>query len=117
VQRLVARDRTVPALEQPADRVLSEEPENSGQAKVEFAVPGATDTCDPAPVVECVPPSGSFLPLGNTRVLCVARDAAGNTNLVSFQVRVVPRKIVVDNLADSGPGTLRDALQDANTAP
>jgi hypothetical protein len=48
----------------------------------------ATDACDPAPVLECSPPSGSFFPLGITRVTCSATDASGNRSEGEFELRV-----------------------------
>ena len=38
----------------------------------------AADNLDPAPQVECSPPSGSMFPLGTTTVTCGSVDAAGN---------------------------------------
>jgi hypothetical protein len=50
----------------------------------------ATDAVDPSPTVACSRPSGDTFPLGNTTVLCTAKDAANNTSLAaSFVVRVV----------------------------
>ncbi|MED3576119.1 HYR domain-containing protein [Cytobacillus praedii] len=37
----------------------------------------------------CTPPSGSFFPPGNTAVTCTAVDACGNTDICSFNVRVI----------------------------
>jgi hypothetical protein len=68
--------------------------------------------------VVCVPPSGFLFPLGFTTVTCTATDDSGNTNACSFSVRVIPyRLIVVTSPADAGPGSLRQALLDANDAP
>jgi hypothetical protein len=39
---------------------------------------------DPAPVVGCLPASGSTIPLGPTTVTCTATDAAGNQASASF---------------------------------
>ncbi|MFM1769925.1 MAG: hypothetical protein RJA22_2454 [Verrucomicrobiota bacterium] len=61
-----------------------------GTTVVTYAVPGATDTCAPAPTVACVPPSGSSFPAGATVVMCTATDAAGNTNACTFTVTVTP---------------------------
>jgi hypothetical protein len=36
----------------------------------------------------CVPPSGSFFPMGTTMVVCTVRDALGNTAMCSFPVTV-----------------------------
>jgi len=48
----------------------------------------ASDDRDPAPVVVCVPPSGSFFPRGTTLVDCTATDAAGNQSTCHFPVSV-----------------------------
>jgi hypothetical protein len=48
----------------------------------------ASDDVDLAPVVECVPPSGSFFPRGTTLVTCTATDACGNQSASQFQVTV-----------------------------
>jgi hypothetical protein len=110
-------DIVPPSLTCPANAFVVEDPPGSGSAAFAFPSPVATDNCDPNPVVVCLPPSGAALPVGDTTVVCVATDASGNTNACSFQVRVVPRVIVASSLADSGPGSLRQALLDANAAP
>jgi hypothetical protein len=51
----------------------------------------AVDSCDPAPRVTCVPPSGSLFPLGQSAVICTAADAGGNRSKCSFTVNVVDR--------------------------
>ena len=48
----------------------------------------ATDDLDATPVVVCVPPSGSFFPLGTTLVQCTATDASGNQDTCQFPVTV-----------------------------
>ncbi|MSU36882.1 MAG: HYR domain-containing protein [Pedosphaera sp.] len=57
------------------------------EATVNFAA-AATDNCDPAVVVTCVPPSGSFFPVGETTVTCAAADKCGNVGQCTFTVRV-----------------------------
>jgi len=53
----------------------------------------ASDACDPAPSVACVPPSGSFFPRGTTTVTCTATDAAGNQSTCTFPFTVqLPRR-------------------------
>lgn len=56
---------------------------------VSFSLPTATDNSG---VVEihCTPTSGATLPIGTTRVTCVATDPSGNTSTVSFSVMVSP---------------------------
>ena len=51
----------------------------------------ATDDHDPAPVLVCTPPSGSFFPQGTTIVTCTATDAAGNQSTCQFPVVVQPK--------------------------
>jgi len=46
-----------------------------------------TDNC-PGGNIACVPPSGSFFPVGVTTVTCTATDASGNTDVCSFTVTV-----------------------------
>jgi HYR domain len=62
-------------------------------------LPGTTTTFTPtasdnAPGVRvaCVPPSGSFFPIGTTTVTCTSTDAAGNTATASFQVRIADKE-------------------------
>lgn len=66
------------------------------RVRVERAMPGAVvtfepevvDAVDPAPVVVCQPPSGSFFAFGVTQVTCTATDASGNERVATFPVRV-----------------------------
>jgi len=51
----------------------------------------ATGAGSPAPVVDCMPPSGSFFPLGTTMVHCTATDALGNVSTCDFPVHVSRR--------------------------
>jgi len=48
----------------------------------------ATGAGSPAPTVVCVPPSGSFFPVGTTQVDCTATDAMGNESACQFPVTV-----------------------------
>jgi HYR domain-containing protein len=51
----------------------------------------ATDELDPAPIVTCVPPSGSRFPVGTTTVTCSATDASGNESTCEFPLTVQPK--------------------------
>ena len=53
----------------------------------------ASDNCDPAPSVVCVPPSGSLFGPGTTLVTCTATDAAGNQSMCAFPVVVMPLQV------------------------
>jgi hypothetical protein len=64
-------------------------------AYVSYSTPVVTDNCDPNPTVVCTPPSGSFFALApspsnmtNYVVTCVAKDAAGNSNVCAFTITV-----------------------------
>jgi hypothetical protein len=50
--------------------------------------PPATDELDPAPRVDCSPPSGAVVPAGVTTVSCRATDWAGNSAETQFTVTV-----------------------------
>ncbi|MFO1501661.1 MAG: M4 family metallopeptidase [Verrucomicrobiota bacterium] len=63
----------------------------------------ATDACDSAVQVVCVPPSGSVFPIGETIVNCRASDAAGNFAECSFKVTVTPGQFMAPMLADVLP--------------
>jgi hypothetical protein len=57
----------------------------SPSAIVSFPAPVASDNC-PGVTTQCVPSSGSSVPVGTTTVTCTATDAAGNTASCSFTV-------------------------------
>jgi len=117
VQTITVIDTEPPTIECPTELLVAELPEDSGSAVVTFDPPAATDNCDPPPVVTCDPPSGSTFPVGDTLVGCVATDAAGNTNFCTFVVRVIPYRVTVVEVTDSGPGGLREAIHTANALP
>ena len=56
-------------------------------AVVNYALPTAFDARG-APTVVCSPPPGSFFPIGDTTVSCVATDTAGLTATTSFTLTV-----------------------------
>jgi X-Pro dipeptidyl-peptidase len=71
----------------------------------------ATDALDPAPVLACLPASGSTFALGTTTVQCTATDRAGNISRGSFTVLVadttppvldVPGRLDVDASSPRG---------------
>ncbi len=51
----------------------------------------AYGSADPDPVVECIPPSGWFFPMKETKVYCKAEDDFGGRAEASFTVTVVER--------------------------
>jgi hypothetical protein len=110
-------DLEPPTISCPGNIIVSEDPPGSGQAVVTYPSATATDKCDLQPSISYSPAPGSPLPVGDNNILCTARDASGNSNTCSFVIRVVPRTIVTSSTEDSGPGTLRQALLDANDVP
>jgi hypothetical protein len=106
-----------PTLTCPADIIDSEFPRGSGLAVVAYPPPVVVDECDPAPQVTCLPPAGAVFPVGTTTVTCTLDDRVGNHLECTFTVRVIPYLLLATNLADSGAGTLRQALMDANDGP
>jgi hypothetical protein len=107
-------DTTPPQITCPANIIAPESPRDSGGAVVFYPAPTATDDCDPAPVVSSLPAAGSVFPVGSNTVTCLATDHCGNTNGCTFAIRVIPYRLWVTNINDSGPGSLRQALLDAN---
>ncbi len=82
---VTVRDSTPPLLSLPSPPTV--EATSPAGAVVTYQV-SAVDQVDPAPVVSCVPASGSTFPLGTTAVACTAADASGNTLTRFFNVTV-----------------------------
>ena len=101
-------DRTAPVLTIPANMTVNAT--SPGGAIVSFAA-SAVDTQDPAPVVKCVPASGSMFEVKATAVSCTATDRAGNSATGNFQVTVLGPLDQTANLMNAivqmnlGPGT------------
>ncbi len=80
------RDVQVPVAHCPGDTTVIAHADSCGatvsfEAEVSDNRPGAT--------ISCSPPSGSFFPVGNTIVSCIAVDAAGNRDTCWFQISVI----------------------------
>jgi hypothetical protein len=82
---VTVEDNTPPVATCPGDMILDNDP-GSCDAVVTFAS-SFTDNC-PGGSIVCVPPSGSTFAVGVTTVTCTATDAAGNTDVCSFNVTV-----------------------------
>lgn len=110
-------DTTPPQITCPPKLNVAEVPRDSGSALVTFSQPTASDSCSTNVTVTSQPASGTFFPVGSNTVVSTAADPSGNTNSCSFIVRVIPYHLFVSNTADAGPGSLRQAILDANDAP
>ncbi|MBU8933391.1 MAG: HYR domain-containing protein [candidate division Zixibacteria bacterium] len=91
-------DTTTPTISCPADTTLNSEPGLCGTT-LDFSV-SADDNCQEVSV-EVLPPSGSFIDVGVTEVVCVAVDAAGNVDTVMFYVTVLDQEPPILNVPDS----------------
>jgi hypothetical protein len=117
-QTVSVLDTTPPVIACPANMIVAEAPHDSGGAAVTFPLPTVSDNCDTAPQLISSPTNGSVFPVGTNTVTWTAIDGSGNSNSCTFTVRVIPyRLFVVTNTDNAGPGSLRQALLDANDAP
>ncbi len=102
---VVNRDTRPPEIRCPQDIVYL----CQGGGTNVFYAPTATDGTGAAPIVTCVPPSGSFFPPGTNQVTCEARDACGQIGRCSFRVLILPNGFtktlqagVADNFSPAG---------------
>ncbi len=102
---VVNRDTQPPGIRCPQDIVYL----CQGGGTNVFYAPTATDASGAAPIVTCVPPSGSFFPPGTNQVTCEARDACGQIGRCSFRVLILPNGFtktlqagVADNFSPAG---------------
>ena len=84
----VGTDKKAPTITCPSDVYGSVDCNGATCAKVNFALPKASDDCDPNPKVWCENQSGECFKKGTTTVKCWAKDAAGNESNCSFNVIV-----------------------------
>ncbi len=85
---LAPKDTTPPKILQPTDIEIDAEDQKGAQ--VTYGVLGIDDT-DQIVKPSCTPSSGSFFAVGDTKVVCSAKDNAGNkAQQVSFTVTVNP---------------------------
>ena len=86
--------------------MLKVEAQDSLGARVTYSpAPKATDASGNALPVDCVPPSGTYLPIDtDTKVWCSATDARGMESSGSFTVRVVDT--TPPSVSVSAPGTV-----------
>ena len=90
--------------------------ESAAGRTVTYTPPTATDNEDPAPVVECDPPSGANFAVGTTDVVCTATDASGNSTNASFTVTVRWVEEDPGDVDGEVPGTLSLTVTGAATS-
>lgn len=87
-QLITVADQTPPRLNCPPDIIV--QPKSLTGSLVEFSRPDVKDNCPGTTLTQIEgPSSGSLFPIGVTKVSFRARDAAGNTTVCSFQVKVL----------------------------
>lgn len=104
-----AADNTPPVITQPPD-ITANATMPSG-AIVNFTV-NATDDIGVASI-DCAPLSGSVFPIGTSPVQCTASDAAGNTAVASFTVKVKGAAEQIVDLVELAGGTTLPPLTKA----
>lgn len=82
---VTVNDVEPPTAECPGDITVTNDPGQQG-AIVNFTST-ATDYC-PGATVTCAPAPGSFFPIGDTPVQCIALDVSGNADTCGFMVTV-----------------------------
>ncbi|MEY2428462.1 MAG: hypothetical protein QOJ40_1347 [Verrucomicrobiota bacterium] len=106
---VIVLDQTPPAITCPPNIVANNDLNLCG-ATVSFPLPVASDLCSTVTNITCLPPPGSFFPVGVTTVQCSATEAAGNTGTCSFTVTIrdtqaptitCPADMVVTNAHDA----------------
>jgi Concanavalin A-like lectin/glucanases superfamily/FG-GAP-like repeat/HYR domain len=112
---ITVKDVEPPTIYSPSLPTTVEDVPGGGSAVVDFKAT-AYDNCAVVST-NCTPPSGSMFMVGTTPVTCVATDSSGNTNAVTFDVVVCPVTNVVTSLANSGPGSLHEAIELSNDCP
>jgi len=95
-------DTFAPMIQCPADTSIT--CADPAGAVLDFEVL-AVDDCDPAPIIESDPPSGSTFPVGTTTVTCTATDASGNVGTCSFDVTVEAATVTIVH-ASANPSML-----------
>lgn len=80
-------DDVPPTITCPANIVVDNDEGKCG-AIVNYPDPISEDRCDFFPTINCIPPSGSFFPVGTTTVSCFTYDVSGNMSSCCFTITV-----------------------------
>ena len=85
---VTVQDTTAPVIQGTPLSNISAAAAGPGGTVVTYTAPNAIDAVDPAPVVACLPASGSTFAIGSTTVTCTATDAATNASAATFTVNI-----------------------------
>ena len=83
---ITVQDSTAPVVDDVAN--VTVEATSSAGAVVAYGTVWATDAVDGELIATCTPASGGVFPLGDTQVVCTAKDASNNTGRNEFTVTV-----------------------------
>ena len=93
-----ALDDTAPVFDPYADITQPADAGSAGGcagAVVNYPTPTLADNCSGTVLLDCVPASGSFFPVGPaTTVTCTATDDCGNAQVMTFDVTVTPTNLI-----------------------
>jgi hypothetical protein len=84
---VTVRDTTPPALANVPSALQLATADPRG-AVVGYDLPTATDVVDSSPDVSCTPAPGALVPVGDSEVICTAKDTSGNQATARFPVHV-----------------------------
>ena len=103
---VIVNDTEPPVATCPGDMTVGSDPGACG-AMVNFTAT-VTDNC-PGASIACVPPSGSYFPVGINPVTCIATDAVGNADTCQFTITVNDTELPVatcpgDIIVPNDPG-------------
>lgn len=104
VARVLALDSTPPTITAPAG--ITVDATGPSGALVHYPA-SARDDHDAAPRLICSPASGSVVPIGDTTVVCDAKDASGNASSVRFVTHVRGATEQLRRLVDTSVSFLR----------
>jgi len=96
-------DTEAPVIAFHSDITVGNDPGQAG-AIVNYTLPIATDNVDVSVLVICIPPAGTFFPIGDTSITCDATDVAENHAIqTSFKITVTDTEAPVITLTGENP--------------
>ena len=90
---IVIQDTTPPLIDPPNNLTINST-ESSG-VKVNYSVPTVSDLVSVESIL-CIPDKNFIFPIGNTDVICTAKDYAGNESVASFTITIEFSLLIAD---------------------